>query len=90
MAFGSFFKNIVKKAGQFISKIKPVIGKAVKFASQIAPAIGFIGDSIGGSIGTGLRTISDGTQKYAGRIMENTNKWLPNEHQKGFNMPLLK
>lgn len=90
MAFGSFFKNIVKKAGQFVNKIKPIIGTAVRIANQIAPAIGTIGDSIGGNIGTGLRTIADGTQKYTGRIMENTNKWVPNEHAKGFNMPLLK
>ena len=102
MAFGSWFKNIVKKTGQFINKIKPYIGTAVRFASQIAPVVGTIGDSIGGSFGNGLRTIADGTQKYTGRIIDNTNKWIrnevsqpnnvwiPNEHAKGFNMPLLK
>ena len=99
MAFGSWFKNIIKKTGQFINKLKPYIGKAVHFANQIAPVIGTIGDSIGGNVGTGLRTIADGTQKYTGRInnmlaknaaMDNTNKWIPNEHAKGFNMPLLK
>ena len=91
MAFGSWFKNIVRKAGQFINKVKPYIGTAVKIAHDVvAPALSTIGNQVGGPVGTGLKTIGDATQKYTGRVMNKTNQWVPNERAKGFNMPLLK
>lgn len=93
MAFGSWFKNIVKKTGQFINKIKPYIGTAIKIAHDVvAPALRTIGNEVGGSFGNGLRTIGDGTQKYTGKLLDRTatNQWIRNERAKGFNMPLLK
>ncbi len=91
MAFGSWFKNIVRKAGQFINKVKPIIGTAVKIAHDVvAPALSTIGNQVGGSVGGGLKMIGDTTQKYTGRVMNKTNQWVPNERAKGFNMPLLK
>lgn len=91
MAFGSWFKNIVKKTGQFINKIKPYIGTAIKIARDVvAPALKTIGNEVGGGFGNGLRKIGDGTQKYTEMISPKSNAWIPNERAKGFNMPLLK
>ena len=103
MAFGSWFKNIVKKTGQFINKLKPIIGTAVKIARDVvAPTLSTIGNQIGGPAGNTLRMIGDGTQKFTDKISSKTNQWVqnevsqpnnvwvPNERAKGFNMPLLK
>ena len=91
MAFGSWFKNIVKKTGQFINKLKPIIGTAVKIARDVvAPTLSTIGNQIGGPAGNTLRMIGDGTKKFTNKISSKTNQWIPNERAKGFNMPLLK
>ena len=91
MAFGSWFKEMLKKAGKIINKVKPYIGTAVKIAHDVvAPALSTIGNQVGGPVGTGLKMVGDATQKYTGKVMNKTNQWIPNERAKGFNMPLLK
>ena len=86
MAFGSWFKNIIKKTCQLINHIKPYINTAIKIARNVAPVLSTIGNQVGGSIGSGMKMIGDSTQKYMGQA----NTWVPNERAKGFNMPLLK
>ena len=89
MAFGSWFKNIVKGAKNVISKIAPVLKKGAEIVSSVAPAIG---SAIGGPVGNVINSIGN----YAGKV---SNSWKPSNNSPRmlgsngagrFNVPLLK
>ena len=93
MAFGSWFKNIVKGAGKVLNKVLPALRKGAEFVSSVAPAVG---SAIGGPVGGVINSIGN----VAGRVNNSFNSgWKPSNSSPRmlgsngagrFNVPLLK
>ena len=93
MAFGSWFKGIVKGAKNVFNKVLPVLKKGAEIVSSVAPAIGSV---VGGSVGNVINSIG----KVAGGVNNTlSNGWQPSKSSSRmlgssgagrFNVPLLK
>lgn len=68
MAFGSWFKNIVKGASNLFSKIAPKIKSAVESVGKFAPLISQAGDLIGGNVGGVISNIGNAANKLSNNI----------------------
>lgn len=68
MAFGSWFKNIVKGASNLIGKIAPKIKSAVESVGKFAPLISQAGDLIGGNVGGVISNIGNSVNKLSNNI----------------------
>lgn len=67
MAFGSWFKNIVKGAGKIFNKVLPVLKKGAEIVSSVAPVVG---SALGGTVGNVLSNVG----KIAGNVSNVTGK----------------
>ena len=92
MAFGSWFKNIVKGAKNVFNKVAPVLKRGAEIVSSVAPAIG---SAIGGPVGNVINSIGN----VAGKVNNITSSWKPSNSSPRmlgsngagrFNVPLLK
>ena len=63
MAFGSWFKNIVKGAKNVIGKVLPKVKNVAETVGRFAPLINQAGNLIGGSAGEAINTIGNGVSK---------------------------
>lgn len=61
MAFGSWFKEIVKGAGKVFNKVLPALKKGAEIVSSVAPSLG---SAFGGAVGNVLNNVG----KVAGNI----------------------
>ena len=66
MAFGSWFKSIVKGAGKVFNKVLPALKKGAEIVSSVAPVLG---SALGGSVGNILNNVG----KVAGNISNISN-----------------
>ena len=66
MAFGSWFKSIVKGAGKVFNKVLPALKKGAEIVSSVAPVLG---SALGGSVGNILNNVG----KVAGNISNINN-----------------
>lgn len=65
MAFGSWFKNIIKGAKNLIGKAMPVLKKGAELVSRVAP---IAKDIIGGSVGDIIGKVGDVAGKVNNRL----------------------
>ena len=68
MAFGSWFKNIVKGAKNVIGKVLPKVKNVAETVGRFAPLINQAGNLIGGNVGDVINTIGKGVSKLNDRI----------------------
>ena len=68
MAFGSWFKNIVKGASNLIGKIVPKVKKAVEAVGKFAPLISQAGDLVGGNVGGIISSIGNAANRLNDKI----------------------
>lgn len=99
MAFGSWFKNIVKGASNLIGKIAPKIKSAVESVGKFAPLISQAGDLIGGNVGGVISNIGNfvGSNDVRGnsvnKLSNNISPKIVGANGSGirrFDVPLLK
>lgn len=64
MAFGSWFKNIVKGAKNVIGKVLPKVKNVAETVGRFAPLINQAGNLIGGNVGEAINTIGNGVSKF--------------------------
>ena len=87
MAFGSWFKNIVKGAGKVFNKVLPALRKGAEIVSSVAPVLG---SSLGGTVGNVLNNVGKVAGKVAGNVSNMSKPLLGAGGAGRFEIPLLK
>ncbi len=96
MAFGSWFKNIVKGAGKVFNKVLPALKKGAEIVSSVAPVLG---SALGGTVGNVLSNVGNvagNVNNVTGKISEVNNRFKGSPPRLGangagrFEIPLLK
>lgn len=105
MAFGSWFKNIVKGAGNMINKFAPKIMKAAETVGKISPLISQAGGLLGGNVGNVINKVGNVAGKINGEVnnrfkgstllgrvspLNHLNDEANNKGVRRFDIPLLK
>ena len=72
MAFGSWFKNIIKGAKNIIGKVIPTVKKGIDTIGKLAPAIATGAAAFGGPIGSTISNVAN----TVGNVANGFNKLL--------------
>ena len=93
MAFGSWFKEIVKGAKNVFNKVLPALKKGAEIVSSVAPVIG---SAIGGTVGNVISNVGKVAGNVTGKISNVNNMIKGSPSRLGangagrFDIPLLK
>lgn len=87
MAFGSWFKEIVKGAKNVFNKVLPALKKGAEIVSSVAPVIS---SAIGGTAGNIISNVGKFAGKVTGNVSGNNKPLLGSGGAGRFEIPLLK